>query len=130
MDVRAFQAWFGRLALLAALTLATVPTAGRLVHAAGGAAHGAAAHVALQAGQHAHVANAADPPALRAPLAAPGDADCDYCPLLSLLVIATRFAMRPAAVLPPAASPAGPAAPRLPWLHPSGLGSRGPPLHG
>ncbi|MBJ6978349.1 DUF2946 family protein [Luteimonas sp. MC1895] len=131
MNARAFQEWIGRLALLAALMLVAVPTAGRLVHVASGAAHDAGAHSALQAGHHAHAATAApDAGAPGAPLAAPGDADCDYCPLLSSLLATTRFATTPAAVLPPTTRPASPAAPRLPWLHPSGLGSRGPPRLG
>lgn len=131
MNARAFQEWIGRLALLAALMLAAVPTAGRLVHVASGAAHAAGAHPALQAGHHAHVAAATDAVAPGAPLAAPGDADCDYCALLSSLLAATRFATIPAALPPQSATrPASPAAPRLPWLHPSGLGSRGPPRLG
>lgn len=129
MNARVFQEWIGRLALLAALMLVAVPTAGRLVHASG-AGHDAAAHLARQDGHQVHVASTADGRAPLAPLAAPGDADCDYCPLLSSLIAATCFATMPAALLPPAATPASPAAPRLPWLHPSGLGSRGPPLFG
>lgn len=130
MNARAFQEWIGRLALLAALMLVAVPTTGRLFHVAGGMAHTRVAHLAPEAGHHVHAAPAAEGPARQAPYAAPGDADCDYCPLLSSLVAAARFATTPAALLPPAATPASPAAPRLPWLHPSGLGSRGPPLFG
>lgn len=128
MNARAFQEWIGRLALLAALMLVAVPTAGRVLHVSGGTAQARIAHLA--AGHHAHAAPVADGRPALAPLAAPGDADCDYCPLLSSLITATRFATTPAALLPPAATPASPVAPRLPWLHPSGLGSRGPPLFG
>lgn len=135
MNARAFQGWAGRLALLALLLLATVPTATRLVHAAHGVGHG---HAAVSASTHGHLgheghaARAVDPrPDGREPLrSAPGDADCDYCPLLASMLVSPVVlffagAMPPA---PPARRAIG--APRLPWLHPTGLGSRGPPLHG
>lgn len=129
MNTRAFQEWIGQLALLAALMLVAVPTAGRLMHVASAAGDDPVAHAEVRAGHHAH-AVATDPVAPGAPIVAPGDADCDYCPLLSSLLAATRLATPPATVLPPPAGSASPAAPRLPWVHPSGLGSRGPPRLG
>ena len=130
MNARGFQGWAGRLALLALLLLATVPTATRLVHAAHGVGHGHAAVSASthgQLGHEGHAARAVDPrPDGRARLrSAPGDADCDYCPLLASM-LASPVVLFFAGALPPA-PPARRAieAPRLP-----GLGSRGPPLHG
>ncbi len=132
MNARAFQAWTGRLALLALLLLVAVPTASRFVHAAHGTAH---VHALASTTAHGHAHGALPVEGLRpdgrAPLRpAPGDADCDYCPLLSALL--APIALPFPAHIPPrlyAAIP-WPASPRLPWLHPSGLGSRGPPLHG
>ena len=128
------------------LLLVLVPTTGRVVHASAAAAaaadegmhrqgmhghgHGHAAHAAnaLHA-HHAHHDGAGGPgggdgrPAI-------GDPDCDYCPLLASMLTAPGVALV-ALPLPGASAPAiAPEAPRLRWLHPFGLGSRGPPLHG
>lgn len=133
MNVRAFQYWMGRVGLLAALLLLSVPTAGRLVHVAAGSAH--AAHGGIHAA-HANHARPIDADSGhstrsdRAPRPAPGDVDCDYCPLLTAVLASAPVAFTLAA-LPPARPSAVPrAAPRLPWLHPNGLGSRGPPALG
>lgn len=137
MNPRAFQNWIGRLALVALLLLVAVPTAGRLVHAAAG---GHASHAAHHAGHAEHAAHAdhanhravppADGRAPGTPRPAPGDADCDYCPLLASLLAAVQVAFVPAGAPRTSATRTPPAPPRLPWLHPSGLGSRGPPLRG
>ena len=138
MNPRAFQEWIGRLALVALLLLVTVPTAGRLVHAAAAGTH--AAHAVQQAAHEGHAAHAnhmaqqaATPAGGRTagtPRPAPGDADCDYCPLLASLLVAAQVSFTPADAPRTPATPTLPAAPRLAWLHPSGLGSRGPPHRG
>ena len=132
MNARAFQQWMGRIGLAAALLLLAVPTTGRFVHA--GMAGAQASVMAKGAGHHAHHASDAHEGARsggrQAPRPAPGDSDCDYCPLLASLIgpyAALHVAADPPPV--PAALVAGDA-PRLAWLHPTGLGSRGPPLHG
>lgn len=130
MNARAFQVWTSRLALLALLLLVSVPTASRLEHTAG---HGHAAVSAPGHGHHGHHGQHAATPRAdgRAPpRPAPGDADCDYCPLLSSLLASVALPFSPHIAPRLAAALPWPASPRLPWLHPSGLGSRGPPLHG
>lgn len=139
MNARAFQLWMGRLGLLAALLLVAVPTAGRLVHAAGGAhalhagahgdhgAHGAHRIHRMEAGAAAERVAPARDSALRP---APGDVDCDYCPLLAALVPLQAVPFVLAALPPVHPAEALRPAPRLPWLHPNGLGSRGPPALG
>ena len=128
------------------LLLVLVPTTGRVVHASAAAAaaadegmhrqgmhghgHGHAAHAANAL--HAHHAHhgAADGPGGSDGRPAIGDPDCDYCPLLASMLTAPDVALE-AAQLARASAPAiAPEAPRLRWLHPYGLGSRGPPLHG
>lgn len=128
----AVQRWMARFGLAAALLLLLVPTTGRLVQAAanGGAGH-AAEHPAHDAHRHAagpqHRARGdqGDAPALPAA----DNQDCHYCTLLA------SIAALPHAGLPATAPVTAEAArPRstllLRWLHPNGLGSRGPPLHG
>lgn len=121
----------GQAGLLAALLLLAVPTMGRLLHA--GPAHGP---VAAADGARHHAHGPAHAPARAAEGAggdtrpAPGDAECDYCPLLTALAAMAAPAWRPVAA--PGASMPRPAlaAPRRAWLHPNGLGSRGPPHAG
>ncbi len=122
----------GRIGLAAALLLLAVPTAGRFIHA--GMAMGHAPAAAHGDGHHVHhapvdagITRAGD---RQAPRPAPGDSECDYCPLLASL-IGPPPAFHALVVPPPVpAALAFAQAPRLPWLHPSGLGSRGPPTHG
>jgi hypothetical protein len=140
MNRRAFQDWIGRIGLAAALLLSAMPTGVRLLQASADASGHRAHHVVRGADiarfDHdvRHVARSA--PAAdgrdrqpQAPLPGTGP-DCDYCPLLSSMVTALQAAV----LLPPAprASTVSNAAdaPRRAWLHPNGLGSRGPPIHG
>src|SRR5690554_1761377 len=141
MKRRAFNAWFGRIGLSAALLLLLLPTTGRILQVqASDAGGGIAQHDARgntgapQAGHHAHHGNhaapgiedrGATPPDPRAAAAA----DCDYCPLLASLV-AIAAPLAPLSVPAARVSPSVPATPRRAWLHLNGLGSRGPPLHG
>ncbi|HEY4529274.1 MAG TPA: DUF2946 family protein [Luteimonas sp.] len=142
MNAQAFQVRLGWLAVLAVLLLAVVPTAGRLVHVSAGHGHADAGH-AMHApdGRHAaamrgalafstDVRDVVDPASPGAPRPAPGDADCDYCPLLASLLATAVPGVLSTGTLRHGFATSIPAAPRRPWLHPCGLGSRGPPLFG
>lgn len=131
--------WMAGLGLAAMLLLALVPASGRMLQAAAAAAHGAQdardadAMRGLHAGHHGHHGHhaAADDDG-DAPRPAPVDGapDCDYCPLLNALAIVPPPPLPQGAVAVAPLAAAAPAAPRLPWLHPTGLGSRGPPALG
>lgn len=132
------------LALLAALLLALVPTLGRLAQASTASRAAPVAQQALAAlctmegmkqvalpvlaaaSTHAHLRHDVPAPMPHHP----NDAgqDCDYCPLLASLVVLAVIALglwpRPASACSVAARPAI----RVARRHPSGLGSRGPPL--
>jgi len=139
---RRFRRPMSRLALLAVLLLALVPTLGRLARTAGDGAAGVApawaamctargleavllppaAHPATQVEGH----GIGEAPAL--PHGNGNGGDCDYCPLLASAI--------PVPAAPPAIAPSALPAPALctsrPSLahaepHPCGLGSRGPP---
>lgn len=138
MNARAFQYWMGRIGLAAALLLLSVPTAGRFIHVsqAGGdaqALHGDAGHHGHR-GHHAIHGHADGGDARDGDGApqrpAPGDSDCDYCPLLASLAATQQVLFTVPVLLPVPAALVAAEAPRLPWVHPSGLGSRGPPHHG
>lgn len=132
----ALSDWFSRIGLAAVLLLVLVPTAGRVLQAS---AADAFASVAQDDGRggHAwhghHVAHGAGEGKRQAPRPQPLPADgpdCDYCPLLASMagVAQPVFQLQPVGAVPASLSPR--AAPRLRWLHPNGLGSRGPPLRG
>jgi len=120
-----------RLALLASLLLALVPSLVRL----GGHTHAHGFSPARVAGMHAmhrlHAHGGAMPGAGGGVPWTPADddGDCAYCPLLASLALATFVLL----VLPPQRAPGWqPAwftiAPKHSIRHPCGLGSRGPPL--
>lgn len=143
MRISTFHSLMHRLALVATLALALVPTIGRVARAGAEVDHGAMHHAAAVAqvvvdphaahrGHHdAHHAMAEAPPAPPVPAPAPtphhGDGDCEYCPLLQGLVTPAPVAVVALDAAPPAdvARRALPA--RIDFRHPSGLGSRGPP---
>lgn len=114
-----------RLALAAVLLLLALPTTGRVMGAAA-QADGAWAQMCTLAGMQ----------LVKIPLADPGPTrpvgempmDCDYCPLLGALTALLLWVVlafpRPAARLAAVRS----APPRYGLGHPSGLGSRGPPI--
>lgn len=130
MKRSAFNRWMSRIGLVAALLLAMVPTAGRVAHAvADQAVHHQDAHAHHGHATHAHHGNGShDGDGERR--AAIGDPDCDYCPLLGSMALATGVGFDFGSVPRAAAAAIAPQAPRLRWWHPSGLGSRGPPLQG
>jgi hypothetical protein len=127
---------FARLALLAALLLAVVPTVGRLLGTSApvSAPHSIAMQMpmAMGHGMHDAMARTADASHPSAPTPSPHsghdhDGDCAYCPLLGAMLATQALALD----LPPAAAPRqpvqrAPATPRFAQPR-STLGSRGPP---
>ncbi len=126
-----------RLALLAMLLLALLPTLGRLVpHGVQAAQTGWAAictatglkyvDLSLHDATRGHDLAAPEHPGGH------GGPDCAYCPLLLSLLAASFWLalLRAAQIVQPAFNPHLP--PRRRVLHPCGLGSRGPPspVHG
>jgi hypothetical protein len=129
---------FFRLALLAALLLATVPTLGRLLGPAAAVpapVHAMAMSMAMHHGTaHAMETMAHGAPHGHAPAGAPHsghghehDGDCAYCPLLGSVLAAQTLALDvPPPVIPRHAVRTEAAAPRIARLR-GNLGSRGPP---
>lgn len=124
----AFLRPMSRLALLAALLLLLVPTAGRLLASS---EQGAVwAQMCTMAGLEMVRIPLGDADAATQP--SPSDdgmpMDCEYCPLLGALTALLLWVMLvlpvPATVLAMGAGPP----PRLGRGHPCGLGSRGPPI--
>jgi hypothetical protein len=119
----------GRLALVAILLLALVPTVGRIAqaHATG---HGAVASwTELCTVQGLRKVLLPGPP-FEAPAPMPNGhagADCEYCPLLAAAVapVVATVAVPPPALPPALCTSSIPATRTGP--HPCGLGSRGPP---
>lgn len=129
MRNRLFQFRMTLLALAAILLLALLPTLGRLAQAGQGAAAGAWTQLCTMSGMKLVKL----PPFSIGQPAAPapdrGGSDCDYCPLLSMLTLAVAalvLALLGFAPVTPAPRRIRPPQIRL---HPSGLGSRGPPAH-
>ena len=118
---------FARLALLAALLLATVPTLGRLLapEAAASTAHVAHAMHAMAGMQHAMSHDVAHLPAIPPPHQ--HDVDCPYCPLLGTVLATPLRALALAAPIPPAFDTPRFTDPHEPVRHHGSLGSRGPP---
>lgn len=124
--------WMLRLALAAITLMVLVPSLGRLAGTgpATGAAHAMHAsggHDAHKGGHRTHHSHGTPTaPAAPQPVGI-AHYDCGYCPLLASMVpsalahIAWSTGHRNARMV------VGAAEPRLPWRHPWGLGSRGPP---
>ena len=136
MRLRGSHRWWLALALAAAMLLSLLPTVGRLAQAAAPThePHDGIAAVALCTVQGLRrialpPALAQKPPRPEAPAPHPAQ-DCDYCPLLAGLVALAIVAL---ALWPPALPVPLERfrdAHRIAAHHPSGLGSRGPPLRG
>lgn len=118
---------FGPLGLAAMLLLLLLPTTGRIWQAVAAGADRAAAHHVMQAVGAAHLDVQGGKQPLPPP---PGSADCDYCPLLAAPVPSLQAMRVPPAQPGSRLSYAATPAPRRAWLHPNGLGSRGPPSQG
>ncbi|HEY0502095.1 MAG TPA: DUF2946 family protein [Lysobacter sp.] len=127
----AFHRRMTLLALAAMLLLLSLPTVGRVLSASSADSQGAWAQMCTMAGlKLVKLAPAGDAGSLESPApkhALPGE-DCAYCPVLAglaMLLVWTLFAAPPAArrALPPWRQ-----APLRAFTHPSGLGSRGPPI--
>lgn len=111
----------GRLALVAILLLAMVPTLGRIAQARAAGADAAPAWAAMCTMQGLRQVPLPSPPAPQA------SGDCAYCPLLAATLVATVGAPSvPSAALPRALCTSI-ASDRKAELHACGLGSRGPP---
>jgi hypothetical protein len=120
---------FGRLALVAMLLLASVPTLGRLAASAAPVhVHDGQAMAAMPGMAHADAA-AHVPPAHPAHPAHQHDEDCAYCALLGATVPALVSALALPPSLPPEIAPSPWRAPSRRALPPGALGSRGPPAH-
>jgi hypothetical protein len=126
---------FARLALLAALLLAVVPTLGRLLGPAAAApapAHAMAMSMAMHHGEHAmetmvHGASHDHAPAGAHHFGHDHQGDCAYCPLLGSAVAAQTLAFDiPSSMLPRHAARPDATPPRIAHLRGT-LGSRGPP---
>ena len=116
------------LALAAMLLLALLPTLGRLAQAGQGDAGSAWTQMCTMAGLK--VIKLPFAPAQPDAPMPDGDkmgADCAYCPLLGTLTAAIVALVLGFLAFAPAALPMQRGAPVRAWLHPSGLGSRGPP---
>jgi hypothetical protein len=127
----AFHRRMTLLALAAMLLLLSLPTLGRVMAGAPDDARGAWAQMCTMAGLKlvklapGGDANPLDPPAPKHMM--PGE-DCAYCPVLAglaMLLVWTLLAPLPASrrALPPWRN-----TPLRAFVHPSGLGSRGPPI--
>ena len=128
MRNRLFQFRMTLLALAAILLLALLPTLGRLAQAGQGAAAGAWTQLCTMSGMKLVKLPTFSIGQPAAPAPDHGGSDCDYCPLLSMLTLAVAalvLSLLGFAPVTPALRRIRP--PRI-RLHPSGLGSRGPPV--
>lgn len=120
-----FQQILTRIALIAMLLLAFVPTASRLLASVGLATGGSWVELCTVTGlKWVQLPDGDSAPSH----AAQGGSDCAYCPMLNAvavfaLLVALLLPAAPRALLERFAS-----APRPRSHHPCGLGSRGPPL--
>jgi hypothetical protein len=130
MRNRRFHSRMTLLALAAILLLALLPTFGRLAQAGQGIAGAAWTQMCTVAGMKlVKLPFAADTPDTPAPMPAGDDmgADCAYCPLLGTLTAVVVALVLALLAFAPVALPVRRGAPARARLHPSGLGSRGPP---
>ena len=123
------------LALAAMLLLLSLPTAGRILSASSDDAQGAWAQMCTMAGLKlvklapgGEANPLGDAPGRPAPNhLVPGE-DCAYCPVLAGLAMLLVWTLFAAPTLPSRPSTPLRRSPLRDFLHPSGLGSRGPPI--
>jgi len=124
------------LALAAMLLLLSLPTVGRVMAAASPDSQGAWAQMCTMAGLKlvkiapGGVSTSLAPGSLDAPApkhVVPGE-DCAYCPVLASLAMLLVWTLLAPLHSPQRALPASRRTPLRDFLHPSGLGSRGPPI--
>jgi hypothetical protein len=122
------------LALAAMLMLLALPTVGRVLSASSAGQDGVWAQMCTMAGLKLVKiapgdANPVDPPTPKSPAGSMlAGEDCAYCPVLSgMLVLLLCLSFLAPSSIRCAFSPWRLIAPRA-FLHPSGLGSRGPPV--
>jgi len=118
----------GRMALLAILLLALVPTAGRIAQAQASGHQAVSSWAELCTAQGLRKVLLPAPHETPVPSPAPhAGADCEYCPLLAAVVApAVATVAVPPQALPPALCTSPDSTVRS-GPHPCGLGSRGPP---
>lgn len=131
---------FARLALLAALLLAVVPTLGRMLapasaHGASPTAHAHATAHGMDTAMVRAMGHAAPTEHAHHPAPSPDhpgqhqhDADCAYCPLLATTVLAPMQTLALALAPLPASPPSRTASARVTERFHGSLGSRGPPI--
>ena len=134
------HAAIARVALLAALLLAVVPTLGRLAprvaHAGLAALCTAEGLRYVEVAAFAAATPVAGPHHAGAPGTAPGHPhdpgapDCTYCPLLLSLLVAAAWLLWLRAAAARGGLPTWTDLPSRTFVHPCGLGSRGPPRDG
>jgi hypothetical protein len=122
-----------RLALVAILLLALVPTLGRIAQAraAGAEAMPSWSVLCTMQGLRSVLLPATTPahdPSGPWPPAPPGSDDCAYCPLLATAIVPIAAALSVSPVAPPPVLCTSIPAVMRSGPHPCGLGSRGPPL--
>ena len=116
------------LALAAILLLALLPTFGRLAQAGQGEAGSVWTQICTMAGlKVVKLPFAPAQPDAPMPDGSKMGADCAYCPLLGTLTAAIVALVLGLLAFAPAVLSLRRGAPVRAWLHPSGLGSRGPP---
>jgi hypothetical protein len=131
-SVRRPHRFLAHLALVAMLLLAALPTVGRLAESSHSVRAALTAICTVQGMKFVDLGARSDlaSPAKPAPDPAPHPGmDCDYCPILAATLAAVAIVL----LLPPPIRRAVPptlrrSLPGLGFLHPCGLGSRGPPL--
>jgi len=127
----AFHRWMTLLALAAMLLLLSLPTVGRALSGASADSQGAWAQICTMAGlKLVKLAPGGDtnplgPPAPKPMM--PGE-ECAYCPVLAGLAMLLVWTLLAPLQSPRHQAPPTRKAPLRDFLHPSGLGSRGPPI--
>ena len=128
MRTPAFHRRMALLALAAMLLLLALPTVGRVLAGSSADAQGVWAQMCTMAGlklvKIAPDTSPIDPPA---PKPMPGD-DCAYCPVLGGLVLLLAWTLFAAPQQARTTSPSWRTLLPRTFEHPSGLGSRGPPI--
>jgi len=121
-----FRFPMARLALVAMLLLACLPTLGRLASSPAGESASVWAALCTMTGLK-YVEVKADTPDPQPHKPLHGE-DCAYCPLLTAVAVLALWLALAWPQLAAATVPRRSAAPRRDEFHPCGLGSRGPPL--
>ena len=115
-----------RIALVAMLLLALVPTASRMLASVGVATGGSWVELCTVTGLK--WVQLPDGDTAPSPSAQIGGGDCAYCPLLNAVAVLALLLALLSTTLPRQLLAGFASAPHGAGLHPCGLGSRGPPI--